>query len=82
MAVPVTLCILGGLAALFESPIQRRTMAPPDLELLRLEEALRLARERLTLIIQNVGDPAAIKAAEVLCAEAAAAITAHKATGN
>ena len=57
-------------------------MAPPDLELLRLEEALRLARERLTLIIQNVGDPAAIKAAEVLCAEAAAAITAHKATGN
>ena len=38
-------------------------MAKPDLELVRLEEALRLARERLALIVQNVGDPGAIKAA-------------------
>lgn len=53
-------------------------MANRDLELLRLEEVLRLARERLTLIIQKVGDPAAIKAAEDLCAEAAAAIAAHR----
>jgi hypothetical protein len=54
-------------------------MANPDLELLRLEQALRLARERLTLIIQKVGDPAAIKAAEGLCAEAAAAVAARRA---
>ena len=39
-------------------------MAKPDLELLRLEEVLRLARERLALIILQVGDPAVIKAAE------------------
>jgi hypothetical protein len=50
-----------------------------DPELLRLEEALCLARERLALIIQKVGDPAAIKAAEDLCAEAAAAVAAYKA---
>ena len=36
-------------------------MAKPDLELLRLKEVLRLARERLTLIIQKVDDPAAIR---------------------
>ena len=57
-------------------------MANPDLELLRLEEALRLARERLALIIQKVDDPAAIKAAEDLCDEAAAAVAAHGAKGN
>jgi len=57
-------------------------MAKPDLELLRLEEVLRLARERLALIILQVGDPAVIKAAEDLCAEAAAAVAAHRAEGN
>jgi hypothetical protein len=57
-------------------------MADPDLELLRLEEVLRLARERLTLIIQKVGDPAAIRAAEHLCAEAAAAVAAHREEGS
>jgi DNA-directed RNA polymerase specialized sigma24 family protein len=54
-------------------------MANLDPELLRLEEILRLARERLALIIQKVGDPAAIKAAEDLCAEAVVAVAAHKA---
>jgi hypothetical protein len=54
-------------------------MAHLDPELLRLEEALRLARERLTLIIQKVDDRAAIKAAEDLCAEAVAAVAAHRA---
>jgi hypothetical protein len=53
-----------------------------DLELLRLEEVLRLARGRLTQIIQKVGDPRAIKAAEDLCAEAAAAVAAYQAKGN
>ena len=48
-----------------------------DHELLRLEEVLRVARQRLTGIIQKVNDPAAIKAAEDLCAEAAAAVDAH-----
>ena len=57
-------------------------MVDPDLELRRLEEVLRLARERLTLIIRTVGDPAAIKAAEHLCAEAAAAIAAHREEGS
>ena len=54
-------------------------MTNPDFELLRLEEVLRLARVRLAQVIQKVGDPAAIKAAEELCAEAAAAVAAHKA---
>jgi hypothetical protein len=54
-------------------------MANPDLELLRLEEALRLARLRLAQVVEKVGDPAAIKAAEDLCAEAEAAVAAHKA---
>jgi hypothetical protein len=57
-------------------------MANLDPELLRLEEVLRLARGRLALVIQKVGDPAAIKAAEDLCAEAAAAVAAHKAEGS
>jgi hypothetical protein len=54
-------------------------MATPDLELQRLDEALRLARRRLALVIEKVGDPAAIRAAEDLCAEAAAAVAAHRA---
>jgi hypothetical protein len=57
-------------------------MANPDLELLRLDEVQRLARERLALIVQKVGDPAAIRAAEDLCAEAAAAVAAHKAKAS
>jgi hypothetical protein len=60
---------------------QRRPaiMANLDPELLRLEEVLRRARVRLALVIEKVGDPAAVKAAEDLCAEAAAAVAAHKA---
>lgn len=54
-------------------------MANLDPELLRLEEVLRRARVRLALVIEKVGDPAAVKAAEDLCAEAAAAVAAHKA---
>jgi hypothetical protein len=50
------------------------TMAYPDFELLRLEEVLRLARDRLALIIRMVPDPAVLRAAEDLCAEAAAAL--------
>ena len=57
-------------------------MANPDPELLRLEEALRLARERLALIIQKVDDPAAIKAAQDLCAEAVTAVAARRAMGS
>src|SRR5229473_458204 len=49
------------------------TMTNPDLELLRLEEVLRLARDRLARISRMVADPAVVKAAEDLCAEAAAA---------
>ena len=54
-------------------------MANLDPELLRLEEVLRLARVRLALVIEKVGDPAAVKAAQDLCAEAAAAVAVHKA---
>ena len=49
-------------------------MANPDLELLRLEEVLRLARDRLARISRMGADPAVVKAAEDLCAEAAAAV--------
>jgi hypothetical protein len=52
-------------------------MTDRDPELFHLEEVLRLARERLSLIMQHVGDPAAIRAAAELCAEAAAAVAAR-----
>jgi hypothetical protein len=54
------------------------TVAIHDLELLRLEEELRVARERLAMVMQSVDDRAAIKAAEDLCAEAAAAVAARR----
>ena len=66
---PDAACILGDRCAL---PLNDRmqwgpaTMANPDPELLRLGEVLRLARERLALIIQTADDPAAIKAAQDL----------------
>ena len=55
------------------------TMAYPGFELLRLEEVLRLARDRLALIIRMVADPAVLRAAEDLCAEAIAAVGAYTA---
>jgi hypothetical protein len=54
-------------------------VANPDLELLRLEEALRLARDRLARMIRMIPDPAALKAAEDLCAEASTAVHAYTA---
>jgi hypothetical protein len=57
-------------------------MAKPDPELLRLEEALRAARQRLELVAEKLGDPGVIKAAQDICEEAAAAVTAHRAKGN
>jgi hypothetical protein len=48
-------------------------MDHPDLELVRLEEALRQARDRLTLIIRMISDPA-----EELCAEAVAALSVYR----
>jgi hypothetical protein len=52
----------------------------PDLELIHLVEVLRLARDRLALVIRMVPDPALLRAAEDLCAEAAAAVAAYVAT--
>jgi CBS-domain-containing membrane protein len=49
-----------------------------DLELLRLEEDLRVARERLARIIHMIPDPAVLKAAEDLCAKAIAALAAYR----
>jgi hypothetical protein len=49
----------------------------PDLELLRLERALHQARDRLGWITLLVPDAAVRRAAEDLCAEAAAAVDAH-----
>ena len=54
------------------------SVANPDLELLRLEEALRLARDRLARMIRMIPDPAALKAAEDLCAKAMAALAAYR----
>jgi hypothetical protein len=53
-------------------------MANPDPELLRLEEVLRLARDRLARIIRMVPDPATVRAAEDLCAEARAAVGVYR----
>ena len=52
-------------------------MANVDPELQRLEETIRVARERLTQVIQKVAGPAAIKAATDICAEAIAAVRAY-----
>jgi hypothetical protein len=49
-------------------------------ELLRLERALHEAQDRLGWINRLVPDATAIKAAEALCTEAAAAVDAYWAT--
>ena len=53
-------------------------MANPDFDLLRLEETLRLAHTRLSSMKRSMSDPAALKAAEDLCAEAAVAVAGYK----
>ena len=58
------------------------TVGNLDFELLRLEEIVRLARDRLALIIRMVPDPAVVKAAEDLCAEAVAALGLYQAKGT
>ena len=50
-----------------------------DLELLRLERALHQARDRLGWITRFISDAAVLRAAEDLCAEAAAAVDAYMA---
>ena len=55
-------------------------MSNSDPDFIRLEEALRLADTRLSTMRRSVSDPAALKAAEDLCAEATAAIGAYQAT--
>ena len=57
-------------------------MANVDPELQRLEEAVRVARERVAQVRQSVADPAAIKAAIELCAEAIEDLAAHQAKGT
>jgi len=52
----------------------------PNLVLLRLERALHEAHDRLGWINRLVPDAIAIKAAEALCTEAAAAVDAYWAT--
>ena len=54
-------------------------MAHPDHELARLEEDLRLAQDRLALIIRMISDPAVVKAAGDLCAEAVRALGVYRA---
>jgi hypothetical protein len=54
------------------------SVANPDFELLRLEENLRMARERLARISRAVTDAAALKAVEDLCAAALAAVVTYK----
>jgi hypothetical protein len=54
-------------------------MAYPDFELLGLEEVVRLAQDRLAGIIRMVPDPAVVKAAEDLCAEAVTALGVYRA---
>jgi prefoldin subunit 5 len=57
-------------------------MANVDPELQRLEEAVRVARERVAQVRQSVADPAAIKAAIELCAEAIEDLAAYQAKGT
>jgi hypothetical protein len=53
------------------------TMANADAELEKLKEAVRVACQRVTQVIQTVADPAAIKAATDICAEAVEALRAY-----
>ena len=53
-------------------------MASVDPELRRLEKILLKARVRLDRITWSFSDPTVLKAAEDLCAKAAAAVAAHK----
>lgn len=53
------------------------TMANIDLELQRLEETVRGARERLTQVKEKAADPAAIEAATDICIETIAAVRAY-----
>jgi len=55
-------------------------MASVETELQRLEKAVRVACKRVTEVVLNVADPAAIKAATDICAEAIAALRAYVAT--
>ena len=49
-------------------------MASVDAELQRLKEAVRVSCKRVTQVVQKVADPAAIKAASDICAEAIEAL--------
>jgi hypothetical protein len=49
-------------------------MASVDPELQRLKEAVRVSCKRVTQVVQKVADPAAIKAASDICAEAIEAL--------
>jgi hypothetical protein len=53
-------------------------MTNPDLELAQLEKAPRLAQGRLALVVRMISDPAVVKAAEELCAEAVAALGVYR----
>ena len=52
-------------------------MANGENELQRLEKAIRLACKRVTEVVNKVADPAAIKAATDICAEAVEALRAY-----
>jgi hypothetical protein len=53
-------------------------MSKSDIELLRLERALDQARDRLYSMVRFISDPAALRAAGDLCAEATAAVDAYR----
>ena len=57
-------------------------MARPDLELLRLEQALRQAHERLMRITLSFSDRTVLTAAEDICADAATAVAEYKGKGS
>ena len=54
-------------------------MTNADAELEKLKEAVRVACQRVTQVIQTVADPAAIKAATDICAEAVEALRVYTA---
>ena len=52
-------------------------MASIETKLQSLEKAVRVACKRVTEVVHKVGDPAAIKAATDICAEAVEALRAY-----
>ena len=71
-----------GAAVLARKVFDQVAMGDADSELRRLEQTVRLARERLAQLIRKDSDPAAIEVATETCIEIIAAVRSFLAHGK